>query len=150
MLLLLLLLALHGSRSLDRMGPQRCSPVRSVDCGSRSQHFELSDVLEDAAAESSGLGGAARRIVGSLVTKLSTRPPVREQWMRYPAEPLSPAYYATLLATAVGMSEEEQRARAVMEPREPLLDVGAEVDDAVAVSIESGTPPPPPDDPLAV
>ena len=38
--------------------------------------------------------------------------------MRYPAEPLEPSYYAQLLATASSMSEEEQRARAVMEPRE--------------------------------
>ena len=38
--------------------------------------------------------------------------------MRYPAEPLQPSYYAQLLATAVSMTEEEQRARALMEPRE--------------------------------
>ena len=62
----------------------------------------------------------ARRKVGALLHRFASggRPAVTEQWMRYPAEPLEPSYYAQLLASAAGMSEEEQRARAMMEPRE--------------------------------
>ena len=58
--------------------------------------------------------------MGSLVGRLANggRQPVAEHWMRYPAGPLEPSYYAHLLATASSMSEEEQRARAMMEPRE--------------------------------
>ena len=61
-----------------------------------------------------------KRRVGSLIGRLNNggRQPVSEHWMRYPAEPLQPSYYAQLLATAVSMTEEEQRARALMEPRE--------------------------------
>ena len=78
--------------------------------------FDLQAVIEQPESRTH----LAKRLVGSLFGRLANggRQAVSEHWMRYPAEPLEPAYYAQLLATAVAMSEEEQRARAMMEPRE--------------------------------
>ena len=61
----------------------------------------------------------AKRLIGGFFRNFTSggKPPVHEEWMRYPAVPLEPTYYATLLATASSMSEEEQRARAMIEPR---------------------------------
>ena len=64
-------------------------------------------------------GAQARRVVGTFFRNFATggKPPVHEQWLRYPSAPLDPAYYQQLLATASSMSEAEQRARAMIEPR---------------------------------
>jgi len=52
-----------------------------------------------------------------LFSSLQGQTKVPEQWMRYPGAPLDPSYYTSLLSKATGMTEEEEEARAFIEPQ---------------------------------
>ena len=72
--------------------------------------------------------------LGSLAQRVSGHKVVHEHWMRYPALPLEPGYYAQLLATATSATEDEQRTRAIMEPQ-PTPRAGGTTGESVAVAI---------------
>jgi hypothetical protein len=94
--------------------------------------------LEALQATRENFGEHSKRIVGVLFRNFVSggKPPVPEQWLRYPSAPLDPSYYQQLLATAASMTESEQRARAMMEPRAtPREGVGDEDRHTVKVSI---------------
>ena len=74
----------------------------------------LSELLESARSET--LATRARRYLRQALTG---RVHVAEQWERYPGAPFDPQYYSQLLASTCSMSEDEERARAVMEARPP-------------------------------
>lgn len=75
--------------------------------------------LPELIAAPEGIGAHAKRLIGTLFRNFGSggKPPVHEHWNRYPVSPLDPSYYQQLLATASSMSEAEQRARALIEPR---------------------------------
>ena len=79
--------------------------------------FDLPALIQ--ASKHEAVGMSALRFMGSMAARLVNggQKKVQEHWMRYPSQPLEPSYYAQLLATAASMDEEEQRARAMMEPR---------------------------------
>lgn len=76
----------------------------------RQFSFDL-QALIDAHAST---GEKAKRFLGTFANRLvNGQKKVQENWLRYPALPLEPTYYAQLLATAVSMTEAEQRTRAM-------------------------------------
>lgn len=92
--------------------------------------FDLQTVLE----AKDGAADKAKRWLGSLAQRVSGHKVVHEHWMRYPALPLEPGYYAQLLATATSATEDEQRTRAIMEPQ-PTPRAGGTTGESVAVAI---------------
>jgi len=80
-------------------------------------HFDLSTLVETAEHET--LAHKANRFIAGVASRLASggKIKVEENWMRYPAQPLVPSYYAQLLATASQYSEEEKAARELIEPR---------------------------------
>ena len=87
----------------------------------------LSELIDAAARES--LGSRLRRQLQAFTGKVR----VSEHWGRYPSAPFDPRYYTQLLSAASNMSDEEERARAVMEARPS----GAAADaDAVRIEMD--------------
>jgi len=79
--------------------------------------FDLSALLEEEKNQS--VATKAGRFISGLAARFANAGATRvdERWVRYPAAPLVPSYYAQLLATASGMSDEERMARELIEPR---------------------------------
>ena len=110
------------------------------DFALEAQHLPRPD-LSALVNTSEGLGVQAKRAVTSLLRTIANgKPPVQEHWLRYPTAPIDPSYYIQLLATASSMSEEEQRARAMIEPRAtPRGDHGGDEPATVTLDISDPT-----------
>jgi len=83
----------------------------------QAHRFDLSALLEERTHET--MAHKAGKFLSGLAAKFANAGATRvdEHWVRYPAAPLVPSYYAQLLATASGMTDEERMARELIEPR---------------------------------
>lgn len=103
--------------------------------------YELRSLLDG--EENVSLTTKATRVLSGLAARFANggRARVEEHWVRYPAAPLTPSYYAQLLATATSQTWDEVATRELTEhhtPRGGVDDANAKVDINVLAGMEHG------------